>query len=72
MKVPDFGMPPMSCAVTEETYEIVDRWFGRDISGKLLYEYDDIMEHGSDELKDLVRIITGGTPPAIYKKGESA
>lgn len=61
-------MEPMSLAVTDETYEIVDRWFGRNVSGKLLYDYNDIMMNGSDELKDVVRIVTGGSPPGIYKK----
>ena len=65
-------MEQMSLAVTKETYEIVDRWFGRDIAGKLLYDYDEIMEHGSEELKDVVRNITDGSPPGIYKKEESA
>lgn len=63
-----FEMEPMSLAVTNETYDIIDRWFGRDVSGKLLYDYDEIMQHGSDELKDVVRIVTGGSPPAIYKE----
>ena len=64
-------MQPMSLAVTEETYEIVDQWFGRNVSGKLLYDYDYIMENGSRELQDVVKIITGGIKPGGYKE-ESA
>jgi hypothetical protein len=36
------------------------------------YNYADIMQRGSDELKNVVNIILGGEPPAVYKKGESA
>lgn len=37
------------------------------------YNYADIMQRGSEELKNVVNIILGGQVPAIYaKKGESA
>lgn len=37
------------------------------------FHYEDIMMHGSDELKRAVEIVLGGHPPAAYnKKGESA
>lgn len=34
----NFEMEPMLCAVDNETYRIIDAWFGRDVAGKLLYE----------------------------------
>ena len=36
------------------------------------FHYDEIMQYGSDELKNAVNIVLGGQPPALYKKEESA
>jgi hypothetical protein len=32
------------------------------------FHYADIMEHGSDELKNAAQIVLGENPPARYKK----
>ncbi|MDR6555422.1 hypothetical protein [Paenibacillus qinlingensis] len=32
------------------------------------FHYSDIMEHGSDELKNAVEIILGGHKPGVYTK----
>lgn len=32
------------------------------------FHYSEIMEHGSDELKNAAQIVLGGNPPSIYKK----
>lgn len=34
-------MEPMACTVDDETYRIIDEWFGRELSGKLLYDPPD-------------------------------
>lgn len=34
-------MEPMACTVDDETYRIIDEWFGREVSGKLLYDPPD-------------------------------
>lgn len=36
------------------------------------YNYADIMQRGSDELKNAVNIVLGGRPPGVYRKGETA
>ena len=36
------------------------------------FHYDEIMEHGSDELKNAAQIVLGGQPPAIYKKEDAS
>lgn len=44
-----FDMEPLNCAVDSTTYRIVDGWFGRGVSGKLLYK-------PPDEVSDVDRI----------------
>lgn len=59
---------------SEESGEQSVEWWQLldDAAGFVRYCYSDIMQNGSDELKNAVSIIIGGQPPAIYKKGESA
>ncbi|OCT12648.1 hypothetical protein A8709_33090 [Paenibacillus pectinilyticus] len=55
---------------SEHTAEQPAKWWELldSTSSFLRFHYDEIMEHGSDELKQAVEIVLGGHPPAAYKK----
>lgn len=68
-------MPRFEMDESEESGEHSVEWWQLldDAAGFARYFYSDIMQTGSDELKNAVNIILGVHPPAIYnKKGESA
>lgn len=59
---------------SEGTLDKPAKWWDalEDTSAFVRFHYDEIMEHGSDELKNAAEIILNGQPPAAYTKEESA
>ncbi|UKS25015.1 hypothetical protein LOZ80_25905 [Paenibacillus sp. HWE-109] len=59
---------------SEHTADQPTKWWELldNTKGFVKFHYNDIMQHGSDELKNAVNIVLGGQPPSKYKKGESA
>lgn len=59
---------------SEHTADQPAKWWELldDSASFLRFHYDEIMQHGSDELKHAAEIILGGHPPAIYKKEDAS
>lgn len=55
---------------SEETVDNPAKWWELldNTETFIRFHYAEIMEHGSDELKNAVQIVLGGEPPGIYKK----
>lgn len=53
-----------------EAYRALRRLHGSEVAHS--FNYDAIMDHGSNELKEAVFIVTGGEPPSIYPKERKA
>ena len=49
-----------------EWYELLD-----DTAAFLRFHYEEIQEHGSDELKKAAEIVLNGHPPEIHHKKEA-
>lgn len=48
-----------------EWWELLD-----DTAAFVRFHYDEIMEHGSEELKNAANIVLGGNLPSVYTKEE--
>lgn len=59
---------------SEETDENSAKWWELLDNTKtfIRFHYEDIMQHGSDELKNAVNIVLGGSPPAVYNKEDAS
>lgn len=53
-----------------QAYKVLVDEIGEERAARWTYDY--IVKEGSAELRQVAEIITGGVPPAIYRKGESA
>ena len=55
---------------SEGTEEQPVKWWEllENTEGFVRFHYDEIMQHGSDELKNAVNIVLGSNPPSIYNK----
>lgn len=71
-------MDPRCCAVNSAVYNDVERVCGPETAeqlwydGAMEYRYDQIQQTGSDELKELVFLITGGVAPGNREKERDA
>lgn len=54
---------PLSCAVDQTTYRIIDQWFGRVLAEKLLYR----PPPGEEDLLDVVGLYSG-QPAHIFEE----
>lgn len=62
----EIRMIPMKSTVRDKVLRQVAAVCGREASDQLLYDdwkYDEIMQNGSDELIEVVFLITGGIAP---------